>query len=191
MVIVSRLLFDIYIKTIDFIVVFEELPSTDNASGPRSGATSGPSSAGTTPLEALQRTDSQYSQESQPRGSLGRRERVLVASRHLRNDSKTIQLECAAPAPAARDLSLDQLKQLALKSMEGLELPACKRDDETKRLLEAGGVLRHRRTGSRDLKPPAGRHKRTSSHHITMEPHELSLQLQKGRSVDQLAAPSV
>lgn len=165
----------------------------------------------------LQRTDSQYSQESQ-RGTSGKNSRVLVASRHLRNDSKTIQLEPRArqhsqeerrdvPRTAhsrsgsrdfkthsradSRDLSLEQLKHLALKSMESLDLGALPlvkpADEESKRLIE-GGVLRHRRTGSRDMKPPESRHKRTSSHHITLEPGELSLQLQKGRSVDQLAA---
>ncbi|KAM3967710.1 organic anion transporting polypeptide 30B isoform 1-T2 [Aphomia sociella] len=233
--------------------LFEELPSADNASGFRSGVTSGPSSAGTTPLDAgdgneparkLQRTDSQYSQESQPRvPSAGKNSRVLVASRHLRNDSKTIQLEPRArqhsldeperarpvrsdsresresrgdPCPRStsrdfrahsrngsrdfkvhsrsdsRDLSLEQLKHLALKSMESLDLtvlPLTKCvDEESKRLIEGGGVLRHRRTSSKDLKPPETKHKRTSSHHITMEPNELSLQMQKGRSVDQLAS---
>lgn len=188
----------------------------------------------------LQRTDSQYSQDSQTRGlSVGKNSRVLVASRHLRNDSKTIQLEPRArqhslddgernrvtrsdsrdsrrdfPRSTSRDfsahsrsgsrdfkahsrsdsreLSLEQLKHLALKSMESLDLtvPPLTRcnDEESKRLIEGGGVLRHRRTGSKDLKLES-RHKRTSSHHITMEPHELSLQMQKGRSVDHLAAP--
>lgn len=188
--------------------VFEELPSADNASGFRSGLTSGPSSATTTPMEPpaltsdadyrskLQRTDSQYSQDSQR--TVGKNSRVLVASRHLRNDSKTIQLESRSShshnhsRSHSRDLSLDQLKQLALKSMESLDLtalplplPKCV-DEESKRLIE-GGVLRHRRTSSKDMKPPESKHKRTSSHHITVE-HELSLQLQKGRSVDQLAA---
>lgn len=246
--------------------LFEELPSADNASGFRSGVTSGLSSATTTPMEPgammvttqdqqkskLQRTDSQYSQDSQVRMNVGKNSRVLVASRHLRNDSKTIQLEprarqysleegerergrvsrsdsresrregfprsaskdlphpshsrsgsrdCKAHARAdSREISLDQLKQLALKSMESLDLTmpplvlARCVDEESKRLIEGGGggggVLRHRRTGSRDLKaegaPPA-RHKRTSSHHITLEPHELGLQMHKGRSVDQLA----
>ncbi|KAJ0182431.1 hypothetical protein K1T71_001800 [Dendrolimus kikuchii] len=230
--------------------LFEELPSADNASGFRSGVTSGLSSATTTPVEPgvvvvtgvdnrakLQRTDSQYSQDSQSRGlSIGKNSRVLVASRHLRNDSKTIQLEPRArqhsleegerarvarsdsrdsrrdafPRSTSRDfpshsrdfkahsrsdsreLSLEQLKHLALKSMESLDLtvPPLTRciDEESKRLIEGGGVLRHRRTGSKDLKLES-RHKRTSSHHITMEPHELSLQLHKGRSVDHLAAP--
>ncbi|XP_060805565.1 solute carrier organic anion transporter family member 5A1 isoform X1 [Amyelois transitella] len=195
--------------------LFEELPSTDNASGFRSGVTSGPSSAITTPMESgidpykpkLQRTDSQYSQDSQSRG---KNSRVLVASRHLRNDSKTIQLEPRArqhaqdepgPRPAqhsqhsrsgSRDLSLEQLKQLALKSMESLDLtvlPLTKCDEESKRLIE-GGALRHRRTGSRDLKPAGGKHKRTSSHHLTLEP-ELALQLHKGRSADHLARPDL
>ncbi|XP_052738618.1 solute carrier organic anion transporter family member 5A1 [Bicyclus anynana] len=222
--------------------LFEELPSADNASGFRSGVTSGLSSATTTPMEPpadehrgkLQRTDSQYSQESQRAGN---NSRVLVASRHLRNDSKTIQLEPRARQHAdeeraraarsdsrhsrdfprsasrdlphshsrsasrdfkkphsrsdSRDLSLDQLKQLAIKSMESLDLtvlPLSKCDEESKRLIDGGGVLRHRRTSSKDLKPPECKHKRTSSHHITMEPSELSLQLQKGRSVDQLSA---
>ncbi|XP_063548392.1 solute carrier organic anion transporter family member 3A1 [Cydia strobilella] len=186
--------------------LFEELPSADNASGFRSGL----SSAATSPLDAdaeptasIQRTDSQYSQESQ---TARKSSRVLVASRHLRNDSKTIQLENtnykSHSRSGSRDLSLDQLKQLALKSVENLDLsvlplaPHLCGDEESKRLLESG-ALRHRRTGSRDLRPPGGggggggapqsRHKRTSSHHITLEPHELSLQLQKGRSVDQLA----
>lgn len=235
-----------------FVSVFEELPSADNASGFRSGVTSGMSSASTTPMEAggvsaecaggavgaavaggsgesrgrLQRTDSQYSQES----GRGKNSRVLVASRHLRNDSKTIQLEPRArqhsleepdrarvvrtdsrdsrrdafPRSASRDfkvhsrsdsrdLSLDQLRQLALRSMESLDLtvlPLARcTDEESKRLIDGHGVLRHRRTGSKDLKPPdrESKHKRTSSHHITMEPNELSLQLQKGRSVDHLA----
>lgn len=209
------------------------MPSTDNASGFRSGLTSGQSSAITTPMEApaqeaahdrskLQRTESQESQR-------GRNSRVLVASRHLRNDSKTIQLEAharqpsldddrRAPPPAprsgnrdfaahsrsgsrdfkthsrsgSRDLSLEQLKHLALKSMENLDLtvlPLTKCvDEESKRLIDGGGVLRHRRTGSKDFKPPETKHKRTSSHHITMEPNELSMQMQKGRSVDQLAS---
>ncbi|RVE48168.1 hypothetical protein evm_007228 [Chilo suppressalis] len=194
--------------------LFEELPSADNASGFRSGVTSDPSSATSTPLEAglgvpydaaasarLQRTDSQYSQGSQARGN---NSRVLVASRHLRNDSKTIQLEPRArqhsleetarhhSRSGSRDLSLDQLKHLALKSMESLDLtvlPLTKcGDEESKRLIEGGaGVLRHRRTGSRDMKPPQHRHKRTSSHHLTLEP-DRALQLQKGRSVDHLAA---
>ncbi|XP_072940913.1 solute carrier organic anion transporter family member 3A1 [Epargyreus clarus] len=222
--------------------LFEELPSAENASGFRSGLTSGPSSATTTPIEPgtlshdtthesfrnkLQRTDSQYSQESQSRGAAGKNSRVLVASRHLRNDSKTIQLEPRArqhsleeerarhafprsasrdlPAHSrsgsrdfkahsradSRDLGLEQLKHLAIKSMESLDLtvlPLAKcADEESKRLIEGGGVLRHRRTGSRDMKPPESKHKRTSSHHITVEPNELSLQIQKGRSVDQLA----
>ncbi|CAK1602197.1 unnamed protein product [Parnassius mnemosyne] len=214
--------------------LFEELPSAENASGFRSAVTSGPSSASTTPLEPseaaeaerrrLQRTESQYSHESHARAASSR---VLVASRHLRNDSKTIQLEPRArhhshqhsrhhsldeperPFPRSvshshsrndskphsrsdsRDLSLEQLKQLAIKSMESLDLtvlPLTKCvDEESKRLIEGSGVLRHRRTGSRDLKPPDTKHKRTSSHHITMEPNELSLQMHKGRSVDQLA----
>lgn len=189
----------------------------------------------------LQRTESQYSQESQTRAGAGK-PRVLVASRHLRNDSKTIQLEPrgrqhsldeperARPARSdsrdsrdsradafprsasrdlrahsrsgsrdfkvhsrsdSRDLSLEQLKHLALKSMESLDLtvlPLTKCvDEESKRLIESGGVLRHRRTSSKDLKPHETKHKRTSSHHLTMEPNELSLQIQKGRSVDQLA----
>ncbi|XP_053619039.1 solute carrier organic anion transporter family member 5A1 isoform X2 [Plodia interpunctella] len=153
--------------------LFEELPSTENASGFRSSG----SSALATPLEPgqLQRTDSQYSQDSQR----GKTSRVLVASRHLRNDSKTIQLEPRGRQHSLDDLGLEQLKQLARAP-----------DEESKRLIE-GGALRHRRTGSRDLKPPDTRHKhkRTSSHHITLEPTELTLQLQKGRSVDQLAAP--
>lgn len=207
------------------------MPSTDNASGFRSGVTSGQSSAITTPMEApaqdaahdrskLQRTESQDSQR-------GRNSRVLVASRHLRNDSKTIQLEAharqlsldderrsSAPRSASRDfaahsrsgsrdfkshsrsgsrdLSLEQLKHLALKSMENLDLtvlPLTKCvDEESKRLIDGSGVLRHRRTGSKDFKPPETKHKRTSSHHITMEPNDLSLQIQKGRSVDQLAS---
>ncbi|XP_075974203.1 organic anion transporting polypeptide 30B [Anticarsia gemmatalis] len=229
--------------------LFEELPSTDNASGFRSGVMSGVSSATTTPMEPtavttdmgqdphrpkLQRTESQYSQDSQTRPS-GKNSRVLVASRHLRNDSKTIQLEPRArqhsldepertrpvrsdsrdsrdsrrdfPRSASRsgsrdfkvhsrsdsrDLSLDQLKHLALKSMESLDLTVLPLtrcgDDESKRLIDTGGVLRHRRTSSRDSKPPETKHKRTSSHHITMEPNELSLQMQKGRSVDHLAS---
>ncbi|CAH2236322.1 jg10704 [Pararge aegeria aegeria] len=231
--------------------LFEELPSADNASGFRSGVTSGLSSATTTPMEPpalmqdadpyrskLQRTDSQYSQDSNTRVP-GKNSRVLVASRHLRNDSKTIQLEPRARQHAqeeerarasrsdsrhsrdafprsasrdfpshsrstsrdfkkphsrsdSRDLSLEQLKQLAIKSMESLDLtvlPLTKCvDEESKRLIDGGGVLRHRRTSSKDLKPPESKHKRTSSHHITMEPNELSLQLQKGRSVDQLSA---
>lgn len=216
------------LRTCTFLV-FEEMPSTDNASGFRSGITSGHSSAITTPMEVpvtdadrskLQRTESQESQR-------GRNSRVLVASRHLRNDSKTIQLEAHARQPSldedrrataprstsrdfathsrsgsrdfkthsrsgSRDLSLEQLKHLALKSMENLDLtvlPLTKCvDEESKRLIDSGGVLRHRRTGSKDFKPPESKHKRTSSHHITMEPNELSLQIQKGRSVDQLAS---
>ncbi|VVC97679.1 unnamed protein product [Leptidea sinapis] len=228
--------------------LFEELPSADNASGIRSGITTGPSSSVTSPMDAdtlqhshntkLQRTDSQYSQDSQTRPA-GKNSRVLVASRHLRNDSKTIQLEPRARQHSldepertkpvrsdskhsrdafprstsrdftghsrnssrdfkvhsrgdSRDLSLEQLKHLALKSMESLDLtvlPLTKCvDEESKRLIESGGVLRHRRTSSRDLKPPETKHKRTSSHHITMEPNELSLQIQKGRSVDHLAS---
>ncbi|XP_050681261.1 solute carrier organic anion transporter family member 3A1 [Leptidea sinapis] len=228
--------------------LFEELPSADNASGLRSGITTGPSSSVTSPMDAdtvqhshntkLQRTDSQYSQDSQTRPA-GKNSRVLVASRHLRNDSKTIQLEPRARQHSldepertkpvrsdskhsrdafprstsrdftghsrnssrdfkvhsrgdSRDLSLEQLKHLALKSMESLDLtvlPLTKCvDEESKRLIESGGVLRHRRTSSRDLKPPETKHKRTSSHHITMEPNELSLQIQKGRSVDHLAS---
>ncbi|VVC97678.1 unnamed protein product [Leptidea sinapis] len=228
--------------------IFEELPSADNASGIRSGITTGPSSSVTSPMDAdtlqhshntkLQRTDSQYSQDSQTRPA-GKNSRVLVASRHLRNDSKTIQLEPRARQHSldepertkpvrsdskhsrdafprstsrdftghsrnssrdfkvhsrgdSRDLSLEQLKHLALKSMESLDLtvlPLTKCvDEESKRLIESGGVLRHRRTSSRDLKPPETKHKRTSSHHITMEPNELSLQIQKGRSVDHLAS---
>ncbi|XP_049879554.1 solute carrier organic anion transporter family member 5A1 isoform X2 [Pectinophora gossypiella] len=209
--------------------LFEELPSTDNASGFRSGVTSDPSSATTTPMEpmnpdhsreyksTLQRTDSQYSQDS----TRGKNSRVLVASRHHRNDSKTIQLEPrarqhepdeperprACPRSASRDLashsrsgsrdfkvhsrsnsrdiSLEQLKHFAL-DLTVLPLTKCV-DEESKRLIDGGGVLRHRRTSSKDLKQPETKHKRTSSHHITMEPHELSLQMQKGRSVDQLA----
>ncbi|XP_026739045.1 solute carrier organic anion transporter family member 5A1 isoform X1 [Trichoplusia ni] len=222
--------------------LFEELPSADNASGFRSGVMSGVSSATTTPMEAggvveggeargrLQRTESQYSQES--RAPAGRNSRVLVASRHLRNDSKTIQLEPRArqhsqdeaerarpvrsdsrdsrdsrrdafprsasrdlPAHSrsgSRDLSLDQLKHLALKSMESLDLTVLPLtrcvDEESKRLIDGGGVLRHRRTNSKDSKIPETKHKRTSSHHITLEPNELSLQMQKGRSVDHLAS---
>ncbi|KAJ8736255.1 hypothetical protein PYW08_006911 [Mythimna loreyi] len=211
--------------------LFEELPSADNASGFRSGVMSGVSSATTTPMEPpsgdadayrakLQRTDSQYSQDSQSRHH---NSRVLVASRHLRNDSKTIQLEPRArrhsrdaergravrsdsrdsrdmPRSASRDkvhsrsgsrdLSLDQLKQLALKSMESLDLTVLPlaRDEESKRLIDGAGVLRHRRTSSKDCKLPETKHKRTSSHHLTMEPHELSLQMHKGRSVDHLAS---
>lgn len=188
--------------------------------------TSGMSSAITTPMEGdgagsigvasgarLQRTESQHSHDSHAPVATSR---VLTASRHLRNDSKTIQLEPRARqhsvdedksrrAPrssskdlthghsrsASRELSLDQLKQLALRSMESLDLtvlPIARcADEESKRLIEGGGVLRHRRTGSRDMKPPESKHKRTSSHHITLEPHDLSLQMQKGRSVDQLA----
>ncbi|XP_068626972.1 solute carrier organic anion transporter family member 3A1 [Battus philenor] len=223
--------------------LFEELPSAENASGFRSAITSGHSSATSTPLEAaphddlkhkIHRTESQYSHDSHTRPA--KNSRVLVASRHLRNDSKTIQLEprgrhhsaeepersarpvrsdsrhsrdafprsvsrdfthsrnnsrdCKHSRSDSRDLSLDQLKQLAIKSMESLDLtvlplPKCV-DEESKRLIESGGVLRHRRTSSKDFKPPETRHKRTSSHHITMEPNELSLQMQKGRSVDQL-----
>lgn len=74
-----------------------------------------------------------------------------------------------------------------MESLDLTVLPLTKcGDEESKRLIE-GGQLRHRRTGSKDLKPPDARHKRTSSHHITLEPHDLSLQLHKGRSVDQLA----
>ncbi|OWR47747.1 hypothetical protein KGM_215607 [Danaus plexippus plexippus] len=217
--------------------LFEELPSAENASGFRSGITSGLSSAISTPNDPLdpheaqdqrrlQRTDSQYSQESQSRAN----SRVLVASRHLRNDSKTIQLEPRArhhieerprdfprstsrdfsahshsrstsrdfkphSRSDSRDLGLEQLKQLALKSMDSLDLtvlPLAKcADEESKRLIEGAGVLRHRRTGSRDLKPSESKHKRTSSHHITMEPGDLSLQIQKGRSVDQLATTQI
>lgn len=225
--------------------VFEELPSADNASGFRSGVMSGVSSATTTPMEpaggGLQRTDSQYSQES--RAPAGNNSRVLVASRHLRNDSKTIQLEPRArqhsldepernravrsdsrdsrdsrrdafprsvsrdlPAHSrsgsrdfkvhsrsdSRDLNLDQLKHLALKSMESLDLTVLPlsrgADEESKRLIDGAGVLRHRRTSSKDSKLPETKHKRTSSHHLTMEPNELSLQMQKGRSVDHLAS---
>ncbi|PZC75162.1 hypothetical protein B5X24_HaOG206577 [Helicoverpa armigera] len=61
-------------------------------------------------------------------------------------------------------------------------------DEESKRLIDGSGVLRHRRTSSKDSKMPETKHKRTSSHHITMEPNELSLQMQKGRSVDHLAS---
>ncbi|KAJ2948167.1 hypothetical protein O0L34_g9976 [Tuta absoluta] len=198
--------------------LFEELPSTDNASGFRTGITSEMSSQATTPVDAadhdyrarLQRTDSSYSHDSVRANS-----RVLVASKHHRNDSKTIQLEPRArqhspdrkvtrsdsresrtsknhSRSGSRDMSLEQLKHLALKSMENLDLtvlPLTKcGDEESKRLIE-GGVLRHRRTGSRDLKPPTTRHKRTSSHHITMEPSDACLTIQKGRSVDQLASP--
>lgn len=201
--------------------VFEELPSADNASGFRSGVTSGLSSATTTPMEGgdagtgggggagarLQRTDSQQSSES--RGAPAATSRVLVASRHLRNDSKTIQLEQEGRGRSSsrdhRDLSLERLRHLALRSMDGLDLTVLPTtrcaDDESKRLIESacagvnvGGVLRHRRTGSRDLKTPGGvgppprHHKRTSSHHITMDPPDLPLQLAKGRSVDQLAS---
>lgn len=242
-------------------IVFEELPSADNASGFRSRIMSGVSSATTTPMEPtgvttemshdphrpnLQRTESQYSQDSQTRTAT-KNSRVLVASRHLRNDSKTIQLEPRArqhsldepergrpvrsesresrdsrrefPRSASRDmaqhsrsgsrdfrvhsrsdsreLSLEQLKHLALKSMESLDLtvlPLARcADDESKRLIEAG-ALRHRRTGSRDCRPPERRHKRTSSHHLTLEPPlapDLSLPVHKGRSVDQLHDPAV
>lgn len=216
---------------------------------------SGVSSATTTPMEAggvveggeprgrLQRTESQYSQESRAPAPAGRNSRVLVASRHLRNDSKTIQLEPRArqhsqdeaerarpvrsdsrdsrdsrrdafPRSASRDLpahsrsgsrdfkahsrsdsrelSLEQLKHLALKSMESLDLTVLPLtrcvDEESKRLIDGGGVLRHRRTNSKDSKIPETKHKRTSSHHITLEPNELSLQMQKGRSVDHLAS---
>lgn len=201
-----------YLKRCFERAVFEELPSADNASGFRSAVTSGPSSATTTPLEPppagrLQRADSQESQ-SRP---CARSSRVLVASRHLRSDSKTIQLEPRArqhddafprsasrdlthahSRSASRDLSLEQLRQLAIKSMESLDLTVLPLarcgDEESKRLIDGGGVLRHRRTGSRDLRPAESKHKRTSSHHITMEPNELSLQIQKGRSVDQLSA---
>lgn len=172
----------------------------------------GDASMGVAPGARLQRTESQQSQDSHAAVATSR---VLTASRHLRNDSKTIQLEpCARhhsldeeksrrvprsaskelghSRSASRDLSLDQLKQLALRSMESLDLtvlPLARcADDESKRLIEGGGVLRHRRTGSRDMKSPESKHKRTSSHHITLEPHDLSLQMQKGRSVDQLAA---
>ncbi|KPI94972.1 Solute carrier organic anion transporter family member 5A1 [Papilio xuthus] len=191
--------------------LFEELPTAENTSGFRSGVTSGHSSATSTPLEppgaageepraVVRRTDSQHSHHSH-HSHHGKTSRVLVASRHLRNDSKTIQLEPRARHHSgdaarshsrhnSRDLSLDQLKQLAIKSMESLDLtvlPLAKPpDDETKRLIEGGGVLRHRRTGSRDLKPADSRHKRTSSHHITMEPGDLALHMHKGRSVDQL-----
>lgn len=181
--------------------MFEELPSTDNASGFRSGVSSGLSSAATSPLESVtaegaaagvRRTESQHSASS-GRGVA----RVLVASRHLRHDSKTIQLEQPAPhsRSGSRDLSLDQIKQFALKSVENLDLsvlplaPKCG-DDESKRLIEGAGVLRHRRTGSRELRAAPPRHKRTASHHLTLEPHahDLSLPMQKGRSVDHLAS---
>ncbi|CAH2050576.1 unnamed protein product, partial [Iphiclides podalirius] len=208
---------DIASSIISLDKLFEELPSAENASGLRSAVASG----GSTPLEAvaprrLQRTDSQHSQESTTQRAT-RNSRVLVASRHLRSDSKTIQLEPRARQHSAdeprggafprsvsrdlahshsrnnsRDLGLEQLRQLAIKSMESLDLGALPlarcADEESKRLIDGGGVLRHRRTGSKDLKPPDTRHKRTSSHHITMEPNELSLQMQKGRSVDQLAS---
>lgn len=246
--------------------MFEELPSADNASGFRSGVTSGLSSATCTPLDPnnpivlshsdsfrepqmtkLQRNDSQYSQDSHhSKSAHGKNSRVLVASRHLRNDSKTIQLEprslqhsseepektelkhCKSDSKdsrhsrsnskdsafprsrskdshsrtgsrdfkihsrsSSRDLSLEQLKHLALKSVENLDLtvlPLTKCvDEESKRLIEGSGVLRHRRTSSKDIKIPESKHKRTSSHHITMEPSELSLQLQKGHSADQLS----
>lgn len=251
------------------LTVFEELPSADNASGFRSGVTSGLSSATCTPLDPnnpivlsqsdsfrephktkLQRNDSQYSQDSyQSKSGSGKNSRVLVASRHLRNDSKTIQLEsrshqhsldepdkpdlkqCRGDSKeskhsrsnsrdlafsrstskdlhshsrngsrdfkmhsrtSSRDLSLEQLKHLALKSVENLDLtvlPLTKCvDEESKRLIEGSGVLRHRRTSSKDMKVPETKHKRTSSHHITMEPStDLSLQIQKGHSVDQLS----
>ncbi|XP_073958010.1 organic anion transporting polypeptide 30B isoform X2 [Choristoneura fumiferana] len=147
--------------------LFEELPSTDNASGYRSGVTSGLSSAATSPLESVagdgapaagvRRTESQHSAASGRGGA-----RVLVASRHLRHDSKTIQLEQPAPhsRSGSRDLSLDQLKQFALKSVENLDLgvlPLAAKcgDDESKRLIEGAGVLRHRRTGSRELRARA------------------------------------
>lgn len=243
--------------------LFEEPPSAENASGFRSGI----SSATCTPLDPtnpilisqsesfkepknskLQRNDSQYSQDSYKSGS-GKNSRVLVASRHLRNDSKTIQLEsrsqhhsldepdkpdlkhCRSDSKDSkhsrsnskdlatsrsaskdfhshsrngsrdfkvhsrsnsRDLSLEQLKHLALKSVENLDLsvlphPKCS-DEESKRLIEASGVLRHRRTSSKDIKLPITKHKRTSSHHITMEPSDLSLTMQKGHSVDQLTS---
>lgn len=221
------------------VSVFEEAPSAENASGFRSGTMSGLSSATCTPLEGgaplvlsqsdsfrdprhkLQRDDSQYSQDSCHSRS-GNNSRVLVASRHLRNDSKTIQLEPRGrqhsldepPRPelvaarshsrsnsrdlkyhsrsGSRDLSLDQLKHLALKSVENLDLtvlPMTKCvDEETKRLIEGTGVLRHRRTRSKDMMPPESKHKRTSSHHITMEPSlDGALKLHKGHSVDQLS----
>ncbi|CAG9581511.1 unnamed protein product [Danaus chrysippus] len=213
--------------------LFEELPSAENASGFRSGITSGLSSATSTPndpLDAhephdqrrLQRTDSQYSQESQSRAN----SRVLVASRHLRNDSKTIQLEPRArhhiderprdfprstsrdftthshsrstsrdfkphSRSDSRDLGLEQLKQLALKSMDSLDLtvlPLAKcADEESKRLIEGAGVLRHRRTGSGTSS--LAKVNTSEPHHTTSlwNPVISVCRYRKGGSVDQLA----
>ncbi|CAG9135206.1 unnamed protein product [Plutella xylostella] len=195
--------------------LFEEAPSAENLSGIRSVVTSGPSSAAATPLDPPTLVTSESFRDPRAGSS-----RVLTASRHLRNDSKTIQLEPRArqhsledpePRPprhsrsnsrdlkyhsrsGSRDLSLDQLKQLALKSVENLDLtvlPLSKcADEESKRLIEAagsagaGGVLRHRRTGSRDL--PAPRHARTASQPAPAAPRPLH----KPHSADHLAAPS-
>ncbi|XP_041974935.1 solute carrier organic anion transporter family member 5A1 [Aricia agestis] len=219
--------------------LFEEPPSAENTSGVRSVSAGTPQEAGAGAAGGVCRADS-------ARSHAERHDRVLVASRHHRNDSKTIQLEPRARPPArrhsrqhslddarpplprsashsrdfkshsrsnsrdfkshsrsnsrdfkthsrsnSRDLGLEQLRQLAIKSMDSLDLTVLPltrcADGESERLIE-GGVLRHRRTNSKDLRPET-KHKRTSSHHITMEPGDLTLQIQKGRSADQLAPP--
>lgn len=236
-----------------FHIVFEEKPCVENMSGFTSGLTSGGSSNIGTPLEfpgmlsqseslkeqnlksqgRLQRNDSQYSQDSQhSRCGVGKNSRVLVASKHLRNDSKTIQLETRHqlslddqekpemrhsrtssrdlkhsrsnskdfgifPRSASkdfnshsrsgskdfkihsrsnsRDISLDQIKHLALKSVENLDLASVMHskvfDEEAKKLLDNSNmVLRHRRTNSKDLKPvEGGKHKRNTSQHILVD----------------------
>lgn len=225
-------------------------------SGFTSGLTSGGSSNIGTPLECpnaitqsesfkdqaprltqarLQRNDSQYSQDSQQsKSGVGKNSRVLVASKHLRNDSKTIQLEARHQLSLdeqdktemrhsrtdsrdlkhsrsnskdynlfsrstskdfnthsrsgsrdfkvhsrsnSRDISLDQLKHLALKSVENLDLASVvlnkSFDEEAKQLLDNSNmVLRHRRTNSKDLKAVEVMikgHKRSTSHHIMVE----------------------
>lgn len=232
--------------------MFEEKPSAECMSGFTSGLTSGGSSNIGTPLECpnaitqsesfkeqapktqsrIQRNDSQDSQPSKSGG--GKNSRVLVASKHLRNDSKTIQLEARHQLSLdeqdksemrhsrtnsrdlkhsrsnskdynlfsrstskdfnthsrsgsrdfkvhsrsnSRDISLDQIKHLALKSVENLDLASVvlnkSFDEEAKQLLDNSNmVLRHRRTNSKDLKAVEAMikgHKRSTSHHIMVD----------------------
>lgn len=266
-----------------FFAVFEEKPSAECMSGFTSGLTSGGSSNIGTPLECpnaitqsesfkeqapktqsrLQRNDSQYSQDSQQsKSGVGKNSRVLTASKHLRNDSKTIQLEARHQLSLdeqdksemrhsrtdsrdlkhsrsnskdynlfsrstskdfnthsrsgsrdfkvhsrsnSRDISLDQIKHLALKSVENLDLASVvlnkSFDEEAKQLLDNSSmVLRHRRTNSKDLKTVEAMikgHKRSTSHHITVDGAEgdvrelLDSQLAPGTAEPVFPIPSV
>lgn len=239
-------------------------------SGFTSGLTSGGSSNIGTPLEGpgiitqsdsfreqcfkvqsrLQRNDSQYSQDSQhSRSGTGKNSRVLVASKHLRNDSKTIQLEARHQMSIdeqeksgmthsrtnsrdlkvsnskdfsifpksvsahsrsgsrdfkyhsrsnSRDISLDQIKHLALKSVENLDLASVVHtksfDEEAKKLLDTTNmVLRHRRTNSKDLKVvDCTKHKRNTSQHLVIDPELEGKELLNIASSDQtFPIPSV